>query len=71
MSYPNPTKDNVMVKMSQNRKLTWYGATGRAINSISANKEGALIDLSSLPKGIYFIKLETKSSTLTKKIIRM
>lgn len=72
--YPNPTKNSVKIDWEKNsiaipfdkvKVLNVWGAYVSA--SISDNKA---VDLSNLPAGIYFLEIELKGATITKKIVK-
>lgn len=66
--FPNPTKDFINVKTSDDIKsINLYNARGQLISIYIKSH----IDLSEYPKGMYFIKIITeKNKTYVKKIIR-
>jgi hypothetical protein len=75
--YPNPAKDLINVKNSGiNNELAMvslFNITGRQIMvfpQTNFNNEPVAIDLSTLPKGIYFIKIQCGSFSETHKVIR-
>jgi hypothetical protein len=67
--YPNPAKNTIYIN-GQVAKLTTidvYSLTGKHIMNIKNNLKE--IDVSGLQSGIYFVKLNTKNLTTTKKVI--
>lgn len=67
--YPNPARNTIYIK-GQVAKLTTidvYSLTGKHIMNIKNNLKE--IDVSRLQSGIYFVKLNTKNLTTTKKVI--
>ncbi|MDQ0067914.1 T9SS type A sorting domain-containing protein [Chryseobacterium lathyri] len=68
--YPNPVKsgENLNVKSGEEGTYTLFSAQGQLIKSgkFSGNAE---INTASLPAGIYIVKIETKSTTKSYKII--
>ncbi len=55
---------------NQQTELTIYDITGREITSKTQNKQGIYkINLSTYPKGIYFINLKSDDNTISRKII--
>ncbi|HEY6143118.1 MAG TPA: T9SS type A sorting domain-containing protein [Flavobacterium sp.] len=69
--YPNPTKGDLHIDNSILEKATVYDALGKLVKTTSfANgSNNNSINLAGLPKGIYYIYLESYGSTIVKKII--
>lgn len=66
--YPNPTTDRIHIKNISNIKtLEIFDIEG---NSIASNINSSSIKVEHLPKGIYFIKVKTSTTTLTHKFIK-
>ncbi|MCW3086256.1 MAG: hypothetical protein JWP12_3622 [Bacteroidetes bacterium] len=73
--YPNPANDVVTVQienvlLNRSATLSLYNTTGQLISETRISKEKTEIDLSSLPKGIYFIRLQDEHNVITKKITK-
>ncbi|WP_413533055.1 T9SS type A sorting domain-containing protein [Empedobacter brevis] len=66
--YPNPASDKVFVKADDLNSVELYDLSGRKIN-FQLNSDRS-INITSLPKGIYLIKLNVKGQTVTKKLIK-
>ena len=72
MIYPNPSKGLVFIKSERALKtILVYDVVGKvmlneAISNALNNKE---IDMTSFPKGIYFIRLESDNSSSIKKVV--
>ena len=76
--YPNPTQNNAKLQLSginKEVKLIIIDVQGRIaktqILKPNNNAINTLIDLTQLPKGIYYIKLQNDSFNTTKKIVKM
>ncbi|WP_417588758.1 LamG-like jellyroll fold domain-containing protein [Owenweeksia hongkongensis] len=70
--FPNPTKGIVKVSHQSigNGKLAVFSVTGQMILTFEDLGNGETeIDLSSQPKGIYFIKLEAEGETFVERLI--
>ena len=67
--YPNPSDGTVYLDVKTNRKIRLSNSTGKTVMTIDLKKGTNSIDLSFLPKGIYFANLITKSSSTTRKIV--
>ena len=73
--YPNPTNGVFNIKMDGllPKTLELYDLKGQKIffkNEFTNTEEKIKIDISSVPSGIYFIKIETENNTITKRIIK-
>lgn len=69
--YPNPVQDVLTIK-SKEPLVSYeiFGATGQLVRQGNLNMMQEQIVLSSLQTGVYYIKLKTKSSTVTEKILK-
>ena len=71
--YPNPTKGQLLLKNIEIKeiiKVTIFDNIGRRTLDINNLNPNSSIDISNLSKGIYFIRVETNNSVITKKIIK-
>lgn len=74
--YPNPTNKFVEIKSknAQIQNIEIYDIYGKKLNNITTNKakqsNKLKLDISSLQKGIYFIKIQTTQGNIVKKIIK-
>ena len=69
--YPNPIKGNTLnaeVKSTTNYQI--YDILGKKILSGTVTTTNKKINVSSLKKGIYILKLETSNGSVTKKLIK-
>ncbi|WP_370228172.1 endonuclease [Mesoflavibacter sp.] len=69
--YPNPIKGNTLnadVKSTTSYQI--YDILGKKILSGTVTTNNKKINVSSLKKGIYILKLETSNGSITKKLIR-
>ena len=69
--YPNPTKGEVNINNIALEKITIYNSIGQLVKSFSLNSGDTnnTVDLSGLPKGIYFLYLINQDAASAKKII--
>ena len=69
--YPNPVQDVLHIK-SKEPLISYeiYGSTGQYVQQGNLTSTQEKLILSSLLTGIYYIKLKTKSATITEKIIK-
>ena len=67
--YPNPVNETLKIKSSENynsSEIIIYNSVGQEIlNSIMTNE----IDVSSLPNGIYYLRITNESNSITKSFI--
>ncbi len=70
--YPNPVNDILFTELSDvdNYKVSVFSITGEKLIEKNSNTHKAKINLSSLPNGIYFIKLNYNKKHNTIKIIK-
>ncbi len=69
---PNPTKGLVLVSSPQNAltNITVFDIQGRKIKEINRiGNNNYTLDLSNLQSAVYFVKIDTASGTITKRII--
>lgn len=70
--YPNPVFDNIIIYCTIRRplKLQVYNAVGQSVLQRELNNLINSIDISSLTKGIYILKITSLNGTIEKKIIK-
>ncbi len=70
--YPNPTNNFIILesKNSQVKSAFLYSKEGKLITEYLLKSNKTKIDLADLPSGIYFLKVETDTNSVTKKIIK-
>ena len=68
--YPNPANESVNVVCSYKIKgYTLVDATGRELLSGKCNANSMALDVSSLQKGVYFIRIQTAKGEVKKKLL--
>jgi photosystem II stability/assembly factor-like uncharacterized protein len=73
--YPNPTNGvfNIEMDKTEPKTIEIYDLNGKRVflknNFINSGRK-TTIDLSNVPSGIYFIKIETEGNTIIKRIIK-
>lgn len=68
--YPNPTADYFTINNLNNVvSVKIYDISGKVVKSISGSADNKF-DVSNLEKGIYTVSIESKSGTVSKKIIK-
>ena len=73
--YPNPAGEQISITSSdkflnEKIKIDLYNALGDRVLSVSNYVPGIPVNISSLPSGIFLLKLSDGKSSLTKKIIK-
>ncbi|EDM43328.1 hypothetical protein SCB49_01197 [unidentified eubacterium SCB49] len=67
--YPNPVKEELRItSLKPVNGIHVYGINGQKL--ISITKSIALLDVSKLPAGVYFIEIETIDGSVVKKIVK-
>ncbi len=69
--FPNPVQDVLHIR-SKEPLVSYeiYGATGQLVKQGVLSMMHEQVVLSSLQTGVYYIKLKTRSSTVTEKILK-
>jgi len=70
--YPNPADDQITIKMNDFNEIVTevliYDSYGRLVKNNKINRE-AIIDISTLKSGIYFIKINDRVNNIVRKIV--
>ena len=78
MVYPNPTLGEFSIQLKnigdEDVKLSVVNITGQVVRQLNANefmnvRNNAIVNISDLTSGIYFVRMETADSSLTERII--
>ena len=69
--YPNPTESHVTIEADGLRQVRVFNVTGQEVKSETTLKNSVTIDLSTQPKGCYFIETTTEKGCSTTKVIRL
>jgi Secretion system C-terminal sorting domain len=67
--YPNPASDHFMVKAGLRYSLEIFDQVGRRISASLIERGENTVSVSSMPDGIYLVRIHNETSTLTGKII--
>ncbi len=70
--FPNPATDQLTI---ENEKFTMksgqvYDSMGKEVKRFPVNATSTTLDISDLQKGIYFLKIETETGTVTKRFVK-
>ncbi len=73
--YPNPVSEILTISNLENKTLlsaNIYSVTGRLVKTFNLkdNNYNNTLDFSSLTNGVYFLKIQSEQTTVTKKIIK-
>jgi endonuclease I/chitodextrinase len=69
--YPNPTNGNKLYfNVTQDVKVTFYNVLGKLIQTANVDANTNNIDISTLSKGIYILKIDSENQFITKKLIK-
>jgi hypothetical protein len=69
--YPNPAKNIVNIAAgTELQSIQLYNVQGRLLQSSSAKGISSVLDMSSKPAGIYFIKINTEKGAKVEKVIK-
>jgi uncharacterized protein YjdB len=65
--YPNPTRGELRIE-----NVEIFDLMGRSVgaNNIRPNENEISIDISHLPSGVYFIRIQTENGAVTKKVVK-
>jgi hypothetical protein len=70
--YPNPVKNKLFISCKYNiNSLDILNVVGRVVKIQECDAKQAEMNIVDLPGGIYFIRLQTKTMLITKKIIKL
>ncbi len=72
--FPNPTEGITMLEFSQTNTWKWiklFDGHGKLLQEFKSRKENVSLDLTKLPKGVYFVKVELNGFTFTEKLIKL
>lgn len=69
--WPNPADDRITIEWNENlaASITLLNALGQEVYRNKLEEEKTEINISHLPKGIYFVKIESSRGSLVKKLI--
>ena len=68
--YPTVVKDNVNISAKSNiSDVAVLNTAGQQVMKVSPNSDTTQINMSSLPAGVYIVKIQAGKETLTKKVV--
>ena len=65
--FPNPVKDKLNLIITENqigKRASIYSISGQELNSFILNNKKTILDVSAYKKGIYLVKMETRSGII-------
>ncbi len=70
--YPNPTSNDFLnIKFSQDVKVEVFSIFGKKLIHTNINQSDSILDISTLSKGVYVIKVSHKGLSISTKIIKI
>ena len=69
--YPNPTENQITIEAQGLRQVRVFNVMGQEVKVLKTNESTVTIDLSTQPKGCYFIETTTEQGCSTRKIVRL
>jgi hypothetical protein len=67
--YPNPVADKLTIESPQRATIEIFNMEGQVIKIIASNNK-AIINVSTLPNGLYFVKVKTEKGIFIKKFVK-
>ena len=67
--YPNPARDRVTVRAEQMRSVELLSLVGQTLMRREAKSPAVTLDLQRLPKGVYFVRVETEIGVGIEKLV--
>tara|TARA_R110002073_G_scaffold128397_3_gene274148 strand:+ start:2566 stop:4719 length:2154 start_codon:yes stop_codon:yes gene_type:complete len=68
--YPNPTKSIISINIKEDVHFILTNVNGQVLNKGILSQDKNIVNMSQLPKGLYFISLKNEQLKVTKKIIK-
>jgi hypothetical protein len=68
--FPNPTKGLINIQNTDIQHVVIYSITGQKVFEQTLNGDKVVINLTSLPKGIYMMNVTTKEGNETIKVVK-
>ena len=68
--HPNPAHNQVTIAAEHIRAITLINTMGQVLSRQPVNTNTTTLNLQNLPNGIYFIRIETTNTSVTKKLIK-
>ena len=69
--YPNPTENSVTIKAAGLRQVRVFNLMGQEVQCQVTLEDNVTLDLSSQPRGCYFIETATDHGCSTTKIVKL
>lgn len=67
--YPNPTRDDILVKADGLKHVTVTNSLGQTVMSVDAASDALVIDMRQYGVGVYVVCIETENGIRTRKIV--
>ena len=67
--YPNPTTGNLTIELAEESNVVIYNTLGQAVRRLDNVSGNQQIDLSTAPKGLYYVRIQSGNNVETQKLI--
>ena len=68
--FPNPTRNTISFDSKEKGNLSVLDMRGRTVLTLAASKGKNAVEVSSLPKGIYLLRLETEQAFSSARFVK-
>jgi hypothetical protein len=69
--YPNPAKNILNISAQKNiESISLFNISGQAVMSVYPNKTKQQIDISQIPQGVYFVKIQVNGQLTATKLVK-
>ena len=68
--YPNPVRDRLILNSDGIQQVSLYTITGVRVFESTANHSEVEVDMTSLPQGLYILRVLTKDGNVARKVIK-
>ena len=69
--YPNPTENKITIEAQGLHQVRVFNVMGQEVKVLTTEEDTVIIDLSTQPKGCYFIETTTEQGRSTNKIVKL
>jgi hypothetical protein len=69
--YPNPTTGLLSVEAEEMTSVSVFDLVGQCLIQMSAEDGQAVLDMSQLQSGIYFVKVSTANGSMVQRVVKM
>lgn len=69
--YPNPTSGQLSIEAERMTSVSVYDLVGQCVMQMTIDQDLAIVDMSQLNNGIYFIKVNTANGSAVQRVVKM